>query len=96
MAFEYLQGGRPHHLFGQPVPVLGHPHSEKVFADVQREPPVFWFVPIAFGPIAGHHRKESGPILVAPSLQMLVHMDEIPLSLLFSGLNSANSLSLFL
>jgi len=39
--FEYLQGWRLHHLPGQPVPVLGHSHSEKVFPDVQREPPVF-------------------------------------------------------
>uniref|UniRef100_A0A8C0ES58 receptor protein-tyrosine kinase n=1 Tax=Bubo bubo TaxID=30461 RepID=A0A8C0ES58_BUBBB len=29
-AFEYLQGWRLHNLPGQPVPVLGHPHSQKV------------------------------------------------------------------
>ena len=53
-AFEYLHGGRLHDLSGQPVPVLGHPHSEKVFPDVQSEPPGFQFVPIASGPVTGH------------------------------------------
>ena len=33
---EYLQGWRLHNHLGQPVPVLGHPHSEKVFPDVQK------------------------------------------------------------
>ena len=33
-AFEYLQGWRLHNLPEQPVPVLGHPHSAKVFPDV--------------------------------------------------------------
>ena len=40
-ASECLQGGGFHHFPGQPVPVLGHSHSKKVFPDVQREPPVF-------------------------------------------------------
>ena len=43
--FEYLQGWRLCSLSGQPVPVLSHLHSEKVFPSVQREPPVFHFVP---------------------------------------------------
>jgi len=34
-AFEYLQGWRLHQLPGQPVPVLGHPHNEKLFPDVR-------------------------------------------------------------
>ncbi|NXV35722.1 NEK5 kinase, partial [Rissa tridactyla] len=38
-AFEYLQRWRLHTPSGQPVPVLGHPHSGKVFPDVQKEPP---------------------------------------------------------
>jgi len=49
MAFEYLQGWRLHNLPGQPVPVLGHPLSKKVFPDVQWECPGFQSVPIAFG-----------------------------------------------
>jgi len=52
---EYLQGWRLHNLPGQPVPWLGHPHREKVFPDVQREPPVFQFVPTASGPATGHN-----------------------------------------
>ncbi len=50
-----ISGGGLYNLPGQPVPVLGHPHSEKVFPDVQTEPPVFQFVPIASGPVTGHH-----------------------------------------
>jgi len=41
MDFEYLQAWRIHNLSGQPVPALSHPHSKKVFPDVQRKPPVF-------------------------------------------------------
>jgi len=55
MFFEYLQGWRLHNLSGQPVPGLGHPHSEETFPDVQMEPPVFQFVPIASCPVTGHH-----------------------------------------
>jgi len=55
MAFEDHQGWRLHHLSGQLVPVLGPPHSEKVFPDVQRELPVLQFVPISSGPVTGHH-----------------------------------------
>uniref|UniRef100_A0A8B9P213 CUB and sushi domain-containing protein 3 n=1 Tax=Apteryx owenii TaxID=8824 RepID=A0A8B9P213_APTOW len=44
--FEYLQRRRLHHLSGQPVPVLCHPHSEKVFPHVQMEVSVFQFVPV--------------------------------------------------
>jgi len=36
VASEYLQGWRLQRLSGQPVPVLGHPHNEKVFLGVQR------------------------------------------------------------
>ena len=54
MASEYLQGWRLHPLPGQPVPVLGHPHSKILFPDVQREPPVFQFGPIASGHFTGH------------------------------------------
>jgi len=39
----------------QPVQVLGHPHSKKVFPGVQRESPVFQCVHVASGPVTGHH-----------------------------------------
>lgn len=45
-AFEYHGGWRFHSLSGQPVPVLGHPHSKKVFPISQEKPPVFHFVPL--------------------------------------------------
>ena len=54
-AFEYLQGWRLRNLSGQRVPALSHPDSKKVFPDVQRKPPVFQFVPIAFGPVTGYY-----------------------------------------
>jgi len=54
-AFGYLQGWRLHNMPWQPVPVLSHPHTEKVFPDVQREPLMFQCVPIASGPVTGHH-----------------------------------------
>jgi len=41
-------------LFWQPVPVFSHPHSKKVFPDVQREHPTFQFVPIVPCPVTGH------------------------------------------
>ena len=44
MAFEYVQGWKHHNLPEKPVPVLGHPHSEKVFPGVQTEPFAFHFV----------------------------------------------------
>lgn len=40
-AFEVLQGGILNNLSRKPVPVLHQPHSEKMFPDVQTEPPVF-------------------------------------------------------
>ena len=43
--FEYLKGWRLHNHSGQPLPVVGHPHSKKVLPDVQTDPSVFQFVP---------------------------------------------------
>lgn len=54
-SFEDLQGWRPRSLSGQHLPVLGHPHGEKVFPGVQREPSMFQVVPVASSPVAGHH-----------------------------------------
>ena len=85
---------RIHNLSGQLVPVRGQPHSEKVFPDVQREPPLFQCVPGASGPVTGHHWKEPGSILFAPFLQVFISIEKTPLSLLFSRLNSPSSLSL--
>ena len=93
MASEHLQGWRPHNLLGQPVPALSQPYSEKVFPHVQREPPVFQFVPIASGPVTAYHWKEPGSIFFATSLQVFLYIDKIlPSSLLFSRLNSPDSL----
>ena len=55
-----------HHLSGQPVPVLSHPHSEKTFPDVHREPPVFQFVPTASGLVTQRHWKRLAPTYFHP------------------------------
>lgn len=39
---------------------------------------MFQFVPIASGLVTGHLWKEPGSIPLAPSLQVLMHIDEIP------------------
>ena len=70
--------GELHNLPGQPVPVLGHPHSKKVFSDVQKESPVFQFVPIDSCPVTRHHSKESGSVFFAPSLQVFIYINRIP------------------
>lgn len=54
------------------VSVFGPTHSEKVFPEVQRDPPVFQRVPVASGPGTGHHWEEPGSIYFALSLQSLV------------------------
>jgi len=49
-----------------------------VFDDVQREPSVFQFVPIASGPVTAHRGKEPGSVFFAPSLQVFVQIKKIP------------------
>ena len=78
LGFAYLQGWRLHNLSGQPVPVLGHPHSKRVFPDVQREPPVFQCVSIGSGPVTGHCRKEPGSVFFIPSCQVFIYINKFP------------------
>ena len=68
VGFEYLQKRRLHNLSGQPVPVLCHPHNKEVPSHIQLEPPVLQFAPTASRPFTGYHLKESGSILLTPSL----------------------------
>ena len=60
---EYLQRRRLHSLPRQPGPGLRHPQREEVLPRVQLELPLLQFVPAAPCPVAGHHWKESGPIV---------------------------------
>ena len=60
------------------MPVFSHPHSERVFPDIQRGFPVFQFVPIASSPVTGHHWKEPGCILFASSLKVFIHVWDPP------------------
>lgn len=64
-------------LSGQQVPAAHHLHSTAVLPDVQMDPLVLRFVPIAYCPGTGHHRKQHVPKLFAPSLQAFMCIDEI-------------------
>jgi len=75
--FDYLQRRRLHNLPGQPVPVRHHPPS-KVLPRLQMELLMLQFVPVAPWPVAGHHWKESGPILLTPTLKLVVSISKIP------------------
>ena len=75
---EYLQRRRLHNLPGQPVPVLRHPQREEVLPHVQLELPRLQFVPVAPCPVAGHHWKESGPVLLTPTLQIFMGISKVP------------------
>lgn len=46
---------------------------------VKKECPVFQFVPMASGSVSGHHWKEPGSVLFAPSFQVFIHIDKFPL-----------------
>jgi len=53
--------------------------KNKVFTDVQGEPPVFQFVPTASCPVTGLHWEKPGSVISALSLQVLIYTDKIPL-----------------
>lgn len=50
---KYVQGRKLHSFSGQPVPVLCHP------PDIQRQPSVFQFVPLAHSLVALSHHSLS-------------------------------------
>ena len=75
---EYLQRRRLHNLPGQPVPGLHHPQSEEALPHVQTELPKFQFVPVDPCPVSGHQWKESGPVLLTPTLQISISISKVP------------------
>jgi len=77
VGLEYLQR-RLHSPSGQPVPGLRHPQREEVLPHLQLELPLLHFVPVAPCPVAGHHWKESGPILLTPTLQRFISISKVP------------------
>lgn len=87
MAFEYIQEQRHHSLCGQPILLLSQ--SEVMLPDAQEEPLVFQWCPVP-----GQHRKEAVSVLFAPSLQVFMYIDEIPLTLPFFRLHYPSSPSL--
>lgn len=76
---------------GEALQTFQHLCVVKVFAEVQRKPQ---FVSTASCRGSGHHWKEPGPILSAPSLQLYIDVNEIPLGCFFSRLNRCRYLSL--
>jgi len=74
VGLEYLQRRRVHNLPEQPVPGLHRPQREEVLPPDQLELPLLQFVPIAPCPVTGHHWKESGPILLTPTLQIFIRI----------------------
>lgn len=79
IAFEYLQRERLHSsLSRQCVPVLGHAHSKEILTHVQVEFLLHQFLSIASCPIVGQHQPESGSILLALSLQILIDFADVP------------------
>jgi len=69
--FENLQGGRFHHLSWQPVPELGYPHSQKVFAYVQIELSMFLFVHTASSSVTIHTEKSPALVVLHPPFRYL-------------------------
>ena len=51
---------------------LRHPQREEVLPHAQLELRLLPFVPIAPCPVAGHNWKESGPVLLTPTLQIFM------------------------
>lgn len=80
MAFEHLWGRKFHYLSRWPVTVLSQPRSIKLFPDVQRAQSHMQSVPIASGPVTGHHWEVSVSTFFAPSLQVFIifSLDKIP------------------
>jgi len=84
-ASEYVCGWRPHHLSGQPVPVLSHPHSERVYPDIQREPPACQFVPMASGLSLDITKESLAPCSLHPPFRYLCTQMRLPKSSLLQA-----------
>lgn len=88
MAFEDLQEGRPYNLSGQHLPVLGHPHSEKVLLDVQIQLLVFNLCPLLLFLSLNKTEKNLAPVSLHPAFRYTLVRSA--LNLLFSRLNSTS------
>lgn len=67
-----------HSLSGQSVPWPHHPHSKEVFPHTQMTLPVFKYLPVSPCPVAEHHWKDSGPMLLTTALKIFMSIDKIP------------------
>lgn len=80
-------------ILQEAVPVLCHPHSEKVFPAAEAEPPVFQFVPLPLVLSLDITEKSLALSSFHPPSGYLYTLMRSPLSLLISRLNSPISLS---
>lgn len=88
--FECLQKGRIHNPSGKAFPVLCHPQYKEVLT--LRWNFLFEFLAIATCPVTGHHWKEPGTILLAPTLEIFICINEIPSHPSLPTLNRPSSL----
>jgi len=78
VGFKYLQRRRFHNPSVQPVPVLHQPQREEVLTCVELELPMLQSVSVAPCPVFGHHWKESGPVLLTPTLEIFISFYKVP------------------
>ena len=69
---EYLQRRRLPNPLGSLGQGSGTLRVKQNLSRVQLELPLPQFVPVAPCPVAGHHWKEFGPILLTPTLEILI------------------------
>ena len=77
--FENLQRRGLNKPSGQPVPVPFHPQNKEVLPCIQTGLPMFQFVPIALYSVAEHHWKDSGSIVLTPTLEIFLSIYKVPL-----------------
>lgn len=78
---EYSQGAYSLSKLSQCLVIL----TDKMCFMVFRGNLLCFFVLVASGPVCEHHWKESVSLLFAPSIQIFIHFDVIPLPWAFSG-----------
>ena len=73
MVFEYLQPWRLHKLSGQPVPVLGHPHSKMCFLMFRQSLSCFSLCPLPL--VLSLHTTEKNLALspLHPTFRYFIH-----------------------
>ena len=77
MGFEYLQRRLLQRLSGQSVLLLCHAQSKEVFPHFRWDFLCFSFWPFLLALSLGTNRKDPGPILLTPTLQIFININKI-------------------